>query len=101
VLSLEKAAVRLFGPGGRLPGSSTKSHRKSDEDASDFSLLLEKTRHVAEATIQGDTLNIDVLVIETRGERFPRIAVQLRDDEDPNALAHEIMRAVPDSGPVE
>lgn len=25
VLSLEKAAVRLFGPGGRLPGSSTKS----------------------------------------------------------------------------
>jgi GGDEF domain-containing protein len=23
VLSLEKAAVRLFGPGGRLPGSST------------------------------------------------------------------------------
>jgi hypothetical protein len=24
VLSLEKTAVRLFGPGGRLPGSSTK-----------------------------------------------------------------------------
>jgi hypothetical protein len=43
----------------------------------------------------------DALVIETRGERFPRIAVQLHDDQDPNALAHDIMRAVPDSGPVE
>ncbi|HZV77244.1 MAG TPA: hypothetical protein VFF63_05785 [Candidatus Babeliales bacterium] len=42
----------------------------------------------------------DCLVVETRGERFPRIAVQLSDG-DPNTLAHEIMRAVPDSGPVE
>ena len=42
----------------------------------------------------------DCLVIETRGERFQRIAVQL-DDQDPNALAHEIMRSVPDSGPVD
>jgi hypothetical protein len=43
----------------------------------------------------------DVLVIETRGERFPRIAVQLPRDEDPNVLAHRIMQLVPDSGPVE
>jgi hypothetical protein len=43
----------------------------------------------------------DVLVIETRGERFPRIAVQLPRDEDPNALAHRIMQLVPDSGAVE
>lgn len=43
----------------------------------------------------------DCLVIETRGERFPRIAVQLPDGQDPNALAHEIMRAIPDSGPVD
>jgi hypothetical protein len=42
----------------------------------------------------------DCLVVETRGERFPRIAVQLSEG-DPNALAHEIMRAVPDSGPVD
>lgn len=41
------------------------------------------------------------LVIETRGERFQRIAVQLPDSEDPNAVAHEIMRAIPDSGPVD
>lgn len=39
------------------------------------------------------------LVIETRGERFPHIAVQLPGDQDPNALAHEICRAIPDSGP--
>jgi hypothetical protein len=43
----------------------------------------------------------DCLVIETRGERFPRIAVQLPKGEDPNALAHAICRAIPDSGPVE
>ena len=43
----------------------------------------------------------DCLVIETRGERYPRIAVQLSQGHDPNALAHEIMRAVPESGPVE
>lgn len=43
----------------------------------------------------------DCLVIETRGERFPRIAVQLPADEDPNALAHAIMQKIPDSGPVE
>lgn len=43
----------------------------------------------------------DVLVIETRGERFPRIAVQLEANEDPNAVAHRITLAIPDSGPVE
>ena len=43
----------------------------------------------------------DVLVIETRGERFPRIAVQLPEDQDPNAVAHAITQAIPDSGPVE
>ena len=43
----------------------------------------------------------DCLVIETSGERFPRIAVQLAKGQDPNATAHEIMRAIPDSGPVE
>jgi hypothetical protein len=42
----------------------------------------------------------DCLVIETRGERFQRIAVQ-PSGADANALAHEIMRAVPDSGAVE
>jgi hypothetical protein len=41
----------------------------------------------------------DCLVIETRGERFPRIAVTLGKDDDPNALAHEITRRIPDSGP--
>ena len=41
------------------------------------------------------------LVIETRGERFSRIAVSVAKDQDPNALAHEIMRTVPDSGPVD
>jgi hypothetical protein len=39
-------------------------------------------------------------VIETRGERFPRIAVQLPRDENPNALAHQIMQAIPDSGEI-
>lgn len=43
----------------------------------------------------------DCLVIETRGERYPRIAVQLPSGQDPNALAHQIMRAVPDSGSVD
>jgi hypothetical protein len=43
----------------------------------------------------------DCLVLETRGERFPRIAVQLPEGEDPNALAHAIMQRIPDSGPVE
>lgn len=43
----------------------------------------------------------DCLVIETQGERFGRIAVQLPKGEDINALAHEICRAIPDSGPVE
>jgi hypothetical protein len=33
-------------------------------------------------------------------ERFPRIAVRLPDGEDANELAHAIMRAIPDSGPV-
>ena len=43
----------------------------------------------------------DCLVIETRGERFPRIAVQLPAGEDPNQLAHEIAQSIPDSGPVD
>ena len=43
----------------------------------------------------------DLLVVETRGERISQIAVQLPANEDPNTLAHEIMQAVPDSGPVE
>jgi len=43
----------------------------------------------------------DCLVIEMRGERFPRLAVQLPKGEDPNTLAHTIMQHVPDSGPVE
>ncbi len=43
----------------------------------------------------------DLLVVETRGERFPRIAVQLPASEDCNALAHEITRRIPDSGPVD
>lgn len=43
----------------------------------------------------------DCLVIETRGERFPKIAVQLSNGQDTNALAHEIMHAIPDSGPVD
>jgi hypothetical protein len=40
------------------------------------------------------------LVIETRAEQFQHIAVQL-SNADPNEMAHEIMRRVPDSGPVE
>jgi hypothetical protein len=43
----------------------------------------------------------DCVVIEMRGERFPRIAVQLPKGEDPNALVHEIMQRLPDSGPVD
>jgi hypothetical protein len=43
----------------------------------------------------------DCLVIEMRGERFPRIAVQLASGQDPNALAHTIMQSIPDGGPVE
>lgn len=43
----------------------------------------------------------DCLVIETRGERFKRIAVELPANEDSNALAHEICRRIPDSGPVD
>jgi hypothetical protein len=43
----------------------------------------------------------DCLVIETIGERFPRIAVQLPRDVDANALAHRITQAIPDSGPME
>jgi hypothetical protein len=43
----------------------------------------------------------DCLVVEMRGERFPRIAVNLPDDQDPNALAHAIMQSIPDAGPVE
>jgi hypothetical protein len=40
----------------------------------------------------------DCLVVETRGERFPTIAVTLPKDIDPNAFAHEIMQRLPDSG---
>jgi hypothetical protein len=43
----------------------------------------------------------DALVLETRGERFPRIAVQLPARSDPNAVAHAIMQRIPDSGPVD
>jgi hypothetical protein len=43
----------------------------------------------------------DCLVVETRGERFPRIAVQLPDGEDPNAVAHQITGLIPDSGAVD
>jgi hypothetical protein len=43
----------------------------------------------------------DCLVIATRGERFPLITVQLPAGKDPNAVAHEIMRQLPDSGPVD
>lgn len=43
----------------------------------------------------------DCLVIQTKGERFPLIALQLAKGQDPNALAHEICRAIPDSGPVD
>ena len=43
----------------------------------------------------------DCLVIETRGERFPQIAVQLPTGQSPNDLAHEISRRIPDSGPVD
>ena len=51
-----------------------------------------------EGLIFVDVSDGDCLVVETRGERYPRIAVQV---SDANALAHEIMRAIPDSGPVE
>jgi hypothetical protein len=43
----------------------------------------------------------DCLVIATRGERFPQIAVQLAKGKDPNTVAHEIMAQLPDSGPVD
>jgi hypothetical protein len=43
----------------------------------------------------------DCLVVETRGERFPRIAVQLPDGEDTNAVAHRITSLIPDGGAVD
>jgi hypothetical protein len=43
----------------------------------------------------------DCLVIETRGERFPKIAVQLPEGADPSGLAHAIMAKLPDSGSIE
>jgi hypothetical protein len=43
----------------------------------------------------------DCLVVETRGERYPRIAVELPGGTDVNALVHQIMAAIPDSGPVD
>jgi len=48
-----------------------------------------------------DVADGDCLVVETRGERFPRIAVELPSGTDVNALAHQIMAAIPDSGPVD
>lgn len=54
-----------------------------------------------EGLIFADVGEGDCLVIETRGERFPRIAVQLAKGVDPNALAHTIVQQIPDSGPVE
>ena len=41
----------------------------------------------------------DSLVLETRGERFRMIAVTLDEGADANATAHQIMAAIPDSGP--
>jgi hypothetical protein len=41
------------------------------------------------------------LVIVTRGERFPQIAIQLAQGRDPNVIAHQIMTQLPDSGAVE
>lgn len=41
------------------------------------------------------------LVLQTQGERFPLVAIELPKGHDPNALAHEIMARLPDSGPVE
>ena len=55
----------------------------------------------AEGLIFVDVADKDCLVIETRGERFPKIAVQLGEGADPNALAHEIMAKRPDSGAIE
>lgn len=43
----------------------------------------------------------DCLVIATRGERFPQVAVQLPAGKDANAVAHDIMAQIPDSGPVD
>ena len=54
-----------------------------------------------EGMIFVDVAEGDCLVIETRGEQFPRIAIQLPKGRDANALAHDIMRQVPDSGPVD
>lgn len=54
-----------------------------------------------EGLIFVDVADRDCLVIETRGERFPKIAVQLGERDDPNALAHDIMAKLPDAGPIE
>jgi hypothetical protein len=35
----------------------------------------------------------DCLVIETNGERFPRLAFTLDERQDPNDIAHQITRA--------
>jgi len=75
-----------------------------------FKLLGTGLGYIKEAGIFTDPSGIifvdisggkDVLVIETRGERFPRIAVSLSSGGDPDALAHQIMARIPDSGPVE
>jgi hypothetical protein len=71
-------------------------------EATNFGLL--KTSGVfasPEGLIFVDVGSGNCLVIETRGERFPKIAVQLRSGDDPNALAHAIMAKLPDSGPIE
>lgn len=54
-----------------------------------------------EGLIFVDIADRDCLVIETRGERFPKIAVSLAEGGDPNALAHAIMAKLPDAGPIE
>jgi hypothetical protein len=54
-----------------------------------------------EGLIFVDSAGGNCLVIETRGERFPKIAVQLPEGADPNTLAHDIMAKLPDSGSIE
>jgi hypothetical protein len=75
-----------------------------------FRLLGTGLGYIKEAGIFTDPAGIifvdisggkDVLVIETRGERFKRIAVSLPAGDDPDAFAHAIMARIPDSGPVE
>jgi hypothetical protein len=59
---------------------------------------------MAKVTIDKDVLNIDLSLLDSllafHGSFHIPFAVQISEG-DPNALAHEIMRAIPDSGPVE